>query len=88
MLREAHRSQFSPALEVAGSGVGERPSSPLRVHRIFSAMSALSPGFPPRADSRSFSYFFRKVPRPPHPVPRFVTTRDPPLLSERDGANQ
>jgi hypothetical protein len=27
-------------------------------------------------------------PRPPHPVPRFVTTRDPPLLSERDGANQ
>src|SRR6266481_9007538 len=28
------------------------------------------------------------LPRPPHPVPRFVTTRDPPLLSERDGANQ
>ena len=27
-------------------------------------------------------------PRPLHPVPRFVTTRDPPLLSERDGANQ
>src|SRR6478672_5843848 len=27
-------------------------------------------------------------PRPPHPVPRFVTTRDPPLLPERDGANQ
>src|SRR5258705_8594669 len=27
-------------------------------------------------------------PRPPRPVPRFVTTRDPPLLSERDGANQ
>src|SRR5258707_13733178 len=25
---------------------------------------------------------------PPRPVPRFVTTRDPPLLSERDGANQ
>ena len=24
-------------------------------------------------------------PRPPHPAPRFVTTRDPPLLSERDG---
>src|SRR5258708_35756277 len=46
MLREAHRSQFSPALEVAGSGVGERPSSPLRVNRIFSAMSALSPVFP------------------------------------------
>src|SRR5712672_2248340 len=27
-------------------------------------------------------------PRPLHPAPRFVTTRDPPLLSERDGANQ
>src|SRR5258705_5863959 len=26
-------------------------------------------------------------PRPPHPVPRFVTTREPPLLSERDGSN-
>ena len=25
MLREAHRNRFSPALEVAGSGVGERP---------------------------------------------------------------
>src|SRR6266478_2108504 len=31
MLRETHRSRFSPALEVAGSGLGEQPSSPLRV---------------------------------------------------------
>src|SRR5258706_14607908 len=28
------------------------------------------------------------LPRPPHPAPRSVTTREPPLLSERDGANQ
>jgi hypothetical protein len=34
MLREAHRSQFSLALEVAGSGVGERPPIPLRVDRF------------------------------------------------------
>ena len=27
MLRETHRSRFSPALEVAGSGLGERPSA-------------------------------------------------------------
>jgi hypothetical protein len=30
ILREAHRNQFNPALEVAGSALGERPPSPLR----------------------------------------------------------
>jgi hypothetical protein len=34
MLREAHRSQFDPALEVAGSGLGERPSNPPRVDSV------------------------------------------------------
>src|SRR6266849_6762643 len=38
MLREAHRSQFDPALEVAGSGLGERPSSPFRVQKRKSSM--------------------------------------------------
>jgi hypothetical protein len=33
MLREAHRIQFSAALEVAGSRRDERPPSPLRVNR-------------------------------------------------------
>jgi hypothetical protein len=27
------------------------------------------------------------LPRPPHPIPRFVTTRDPPLLPGKDGAS-
>jgi hypothetical protein len=43
MLREAHRSQFDPALEVAGSGLDERPSGPLRVIRVDFGMSAARP---------------------------------------------
>ena len=38
MLRETHRSRFSPALEVAGCGVGERPWSPLRVKMEVAAL--------------------------------------------------
>ena len=38
MLREAHRSQFSPALEAAGSGAGERPSSPPWAIRVDSGV--------------------------------------------------
>lgn len=34
MLREAHRSQFSLALEVAGSGLGEQPPIPPRVDSV------------------------------------------------------
>jgi hypothetical protein len=34
MLREAHRSQFDPALEVAGSGLGQRLSNPPRVDSV------------------------------------------------------
>ena len=38
MLREAHRNRFSPALEVASSGLGEQPSSPLRVKTEVAAL--------------------------------------------------
>ena len=38
MLRETQRSRFSPALEVAGSGLGEQPSRPLRVKTEVAAL--------------------------------------------------
>jgi hypothetical protein len=41
MLREAHRNQFSLALEVGGSGLGEQPPTPLRVDRFVDLASPL-----------------------------------------------
>jgi hypothetical protein len=55
MLREAHRNQFSPALEVAGSELGERRPIPLRADRFVDLTPASSDQQNPRQLSKRFT---------------------------------
>jgi hypothetical protein len=66
MLGKAHRSQFSRALEVAGSTLGERSPSPLRAKTLPIWIARAMFAFPCRAALRQCAIMTGRMHRNKH----------------------